>query len=32
MSVTVTLKPDCFEGLRFEFSKPFNHNFAFTHR
>merc|ERR1712130_940879 len=27
----MTLKPDCFEGLRFEFSKPFNHNFAFTH-
>lgn len=29
--VMMTLKPDCFEGLRFEFSKPFNHNFAFTH-
>ena len=32
MSDAVTLKPDCFEGLRFEFSKPFNQNFAFTHR
>ena len=31
-SPAVSLKPDLFEGLRFEFSKPLNQNFAFTHR
>lgn len=29
--VMMCLKPDLFEGLRFEFSKPLNQNFAFTH-
>jgi len=28
----VSLKPDLFEGLKFDFSKPLNMNFAVTHR
>ena len=28
----VSLKPDTFEGMRFDFSKPLNQNFALTHR
>lgn len=28
---TVSLKPDLFEGLRFDFTKPFNQNFALCH-
>jgi mitochondrial import receptor subunit TOM40 len=27
----VSLKPDLFEGLRFDFTKPFNQNFAVCH-
>lgn len=27
----VSLKPDLFEGLKFDFSKPLNMNFAVTH-
>lgn len=27
----VSLKPDLFEGLRFDMTKPLNHNFALTH-
>jgi mitochondrial import receptor subunit TOM40 len=27
----VSLKPDLFEGLRFDLTKPLNHNFALTH-
>ena len=27
----VSLKPDLFEGLRFDFTKPFNQNFALCH-
>lgn len=30
-SVAVSLKPDLFEGLKFDFSKPLNMNFAVTH-
>lgn len=30
--LTVSLKPDLFEGLKFDFSKPLNMNFAVTHR
>lgn len=30
--LAVSLKPDLFEGLRIEFSKPLNQNFALTHR
>lgn len=29
--VAVSLKPDLFEGLKFDFSKPLNMNFAVTH-
>lgn len=28
----VALKPDIFEGLRFDFTKPLNQNFALCHR
>ena len=28
---TASLKPDLFEGLRFDFTKPFNQNFALCH-
>lgn len=28
----VTLKPELFEGLRFDFTKPLNQNFALCHR
>lgn len=28
---TVSLKPDLFEGLRFDLTKPLNHNFALSH-
>lgn len=31
LSCTVSLKPDLFEGLRFDLTKPLNHNFALTH-
>lgn len=27
----VSLKPDLFEGLRFDLTKPLNHNFALSH-
>ena len=26
------LKPELFEGLRFDFTKPLNQNFALSHR
>jgi hypothetical protein len=28
----VSLKPDTFEGMRFDITKPLNHNFALSHR
>ena len=28
----MSLKPDLFEGLRFDLTKPLNHNFALSHR
>ena len=28
----VSLKPDLFEGLKFDFNKPLNMNFALSHR
>ena len=28
----VALKPEIFEGLRFDFTKPLNQNFALCHR
>ena len=28
----VVLKPELFEGLRFDFTKPLNQNFALSHR
>lgn len=31
LGVAVSLKPDLFEGLKFDFSKPLNMNFAVTH-
>ena len=30
--VAVVLKPELFEGLRFDFTKPLNQNFALSHR
>ena len=30
--VAVALKPELFEGLRFDFTKPLNQNFALCHR
>lgn len=27
----MSLKPDLFEGLRFDLTKPLNHNFALSH-
>jgi hypothetical protein len=29
---TVALKPDVFEGMRFEITRPLNQNFFLTHR
>ena len=31
-SLAVALKPDLFEGLRFEVTRPLNQNFFLTHR
>ena len=31
-SAAVSLKPDTFEGLRFDFQKPLNQNFVLVHR
>jgi hypothetical protein len=30
--LAVALKPDVFEGLRFEITRPLNQNFFLTHR
>lgn len=32
VACTASLKPETFEGLRFDFSKPLNQNFALTHQ
>jgi len=29
---TVSLKPDLFEGVRFDFAKPLNAKFSLSHR
>lgn len=32
LATAVSLKPDLFEGMRFDITKPLNHNFALSHR
>jgi hypothetical protein len=32
VAAAVALKPDVFEGLRFELTRPLNQNFFLTHR